>query len=49
MVARLVASWRTTGKPASSAAPQRVAPKHRVDEIEAAVTIARYLDYWKRL
>jgi hypothetical protein len=21
----------------------------RVDEIEAAVTIARYLDYWKRL
>jgi transposase len=38
MVARLVASWRTTGKPASSAAPQRIAPKH------AAILVTRRAD-----
>jgi hypothetical protein len=27
----------------------RILVTRRVDEIEAAVTIARYLDYWKRL
>ncbi|SRR6266481_225260 len=38
MVARLVASWRTTGKPASPNAPQRIAPKH------AAILVTRRVD-----
>jgi transposase len=38
MVARLVASWRITGKPASPEAPQRIAPKH------AAILVTRRVD-----
>jgi transposase len=38
MVARLVASWRITGKPASPKAPQRIAPKH------AAILVTRRVD-----
>ena len=38
LVARLVASWRTTGKAASPKAPERIAPKH------AAILVTRRVD-----
>jgi hypothetical protein len=47
MMARLVASWRIAGKPASPKAPQRIAPKH------AAILVTRRVDrtgfrlYWR--
>lgn len=38
MVARFVSGWRTTGKPASAKAPQRIAPRH------AAILVTRPSD-----